>query len=135
MPQIISPWDVLTSSGTYPERINSPECTAEVHNNAADTAERVSKLLDLLGIKWAKVASGFRTSASNRSANGAKASAHMNGEAVDLYDPQNTLDDSIMRSPHLLDACDLYMEAPQATPGWSHLSKRRPRSGSRIFIP
>jgi hypothetical protein len=133
-PTDITPWDVLTSSGRYEEREKSDECTTDVRIRVSDLADRVSKLMLHLGIK-ATVSSGFRTLQSNKKANGAALSAHCTGEAVDLADPNNEIDDAIMRDPGILDQFDLYLESPQHTPGWSHLSTRRPRSGSRVFIP
>lgn len=134
MPQTISPWDVLTSSLRYEDRADHEECTSTVRANAADTAERVSKLLDRLGLKG-DVTSGFRTSASNKSAAGAKRSAHMSGEAVDLHDPQGVIKDAIMANRAVLEECNLYMESPQATPTWCHLQTRPTKSGNRVFIP
>lgn len=133
-PTDVTPWDILTSSGKYLDREKSNECTSDVRINSADLASRVSNLLAHLGIH-AVVSSGFRTTSSNTKAGGAKSSAHCTGEAVDLYDPKNEIDDSIMRDPSILDRVDLYLESPQHTPGWCHLSTRRPKSGNRVFIP
>lgn len=126
--------DILTSSGKYPEREQSPECTGFVLVAAHTLSERVSALLWDLGM-GAKVSSGFRTSATNGAAGGAKKSAHMSGEAVDLEDPQGTIANAIMAAPTLLEKHGLYMESPQHTKGWIHLTTRAPKSGNRIFIP
>lgn len=134
MPQTISPYDILTSSNKYPEREKSDECTTQVRINAADLAERVSRLLDLLGAN-PRVSSGFRTIQTNAKSKGAKASSHLTGEAVDLEDTSGTLATNIMRNLHLLEQCGLYMESPQHTKGWVHLTTRSPRSGNRVFIP
>ncbi len=134
MPQTISPLDILTSSGKYKEREQHEECTSPVRINAADLAERVSKLLDELGFR-ASVSSGFRTAAANSAANGAKRSAHQTGEAVDLVDPQGKLAQAILADTSILEKYDLYMENPQYTNGWVHLQSRRTKSGNRIFIP
>lgn len=130
----ITPWDVLTSSGRYPDRIDSPECTSAVRICAADTAERVTKLLQRLGLRG-DVCSGFRTLAANGSASGAKRSAHLSGEAVDLSDPRGTIKDAVLAHPYILEELDLYMESPHHTPGWCHLMTRRTASGNRIFLP
>jgi hypothetical protein len=135
MPQLITPWDILTSSGKYLDRIDSPECVTGVRINAADLAERVSKLLGALGYTTAKVSSGFRTQAANSAANGAKLSAHQTGEAVDLEDIGNTLCATINRDPSVLDTFDLYMENSFYTKGWCHLQLRPTKSGRRIFTP
>jgi len=134
MPQTISPWDILTSGGKYEDREKDPECTTEVRINVADLAERVSKLLDHLGIRTT-ITSGFRTSAANKASNGAKVSAHCEGKAVDLEDQDGSLKRAILHDAGLLGRCDLYMEHPDSTPTWCHLSTRSPPSGSRIFRP
>ena len=134
MPQSIAPLDILTSGNKHPEREQSDECTTEVRVNAADLAERVSKLLDHLG-RTASISSGFRTTSANKAAGGSKKSAHRTGQAVDLEDPGNTLDDTISRDPSLLDTYDLYREDPTSTPGWVHLTTRPPPSGHRTFLP
>lgn len=64
---------------------------------------------------------------------GAPQSAHKQGMAIDIYDPQNALDNWI--SDGILTKHDLYREAPQATNGWVHLTTRPPRSGRRTFFP
>lgn len=143
MPQLITPLDVLTSSGKYPSREQSDECVTGVRINAADLAERVSKLLGALGITSAKVSSGFRTKAANAAANGAKLSAHQTGQAVDLEDNDGTLGAAITSNIALLDTYDLYLENPYYTVKtvngvayrWVHLQSRRTPSGRRVFVP
>lgn len=132
MPQSLTPLDVLTSGGKYPEREQSDECTSSVRIKAADLAERVSKLCDFVGHVPA-VSSGFRTSAVNAKVGGSSHSAHLTGEAVDLYDKDGSLARKV--TGHFLAQFDLYAEDPAATGGWLHLTTRRPPSGSRIFKP
>ena len=126
--------DILTSSNKHPDRERSDECTTEVRIKAADTAERVSRLLDRLG-KSAKCSSGFRTSGANKASGGATQSAHLTGEAVDLEDSEGGLGRAILSDPGLLDACDLYVEHPNYTDGWLHCQTRPTKSGRRIFVP
>ena len=64
---------------------------------------------------------------------GAPFSAHKIGMAVDIYDPDNALDNWI--SDGILAKHDLYRESPSATRGWCHLTTRAPRSGKRTFLP
>jgi len=135
MPQLISPWDVLTSSDRHPEREKHPECTTQVRVNAADVAERASNLLTALGYTKARVTSGFRTSEANHAANGAKNSAHMLGMAVDIEDKDGKIDAAISANPGLLDTYDLYCENAYYTIGWCHLSIKPTASGRRIFTP
>lgn len=66
---------------------------------------------------------------------GAPMSAHKQGLAVDLYDPDNTIDAWIMAHPLLIKEFDLYFEHPIATRFWSHWTIRKPKSGKRIFYP
>lgn len=134
MPQTISPWDILTSGGKHDAREKSPECTTAVRVNAADTAERVSKLCDRLGVR-PSITSGFRTASANRAAGGSPNSAHLTGEAVDLEDTKGEVGRAILADPGLLDECDLYIENPQFTKGWVHCQTRRTKSGRRIFVP
>lgn len=131
---IIAPIDVLTSSGKYPEREQSEECTTSVRVNAADTSERTSKLLDHLGFTR-KVTSGFRTRASNQKASGAKMSNHMRGCAVDIEDADGKLAQAILADTSVLNTFDMYMECPQYTKGWVHLQIAPPLSRKRIFNP
>lgn len=134
MPQTITPLDILTSGGKYDEREKDPECTSAVRASAADLAERVSKLLDALGVK-PSISSGFRTAEANRKAGGSANSAHLTGQAVDLYDPKGTLAAAINRDVSILATYDLYCENTNFTFGWVHLSTRGPPSGRRVFVP
>lgn len=83
--------DVVTSSGRYPERANSPELTDEVKSNIARLIDKVNALLT--EIKWSKpisISSGFRPSAVNANVKGAaKKSAHQTGEACDIMQDKN----------------------------------------------
>lgn len=134
MPQSITPLDILTTQGKHPEREQSDECTSQVRINAADLAERVSRLLDHLGVR-PSISSGFRTAEANRKTGGSGFSAHCEGKAVDLYDPKGALATTINRDISILDTFNLYMENTYYTPGWVHLSTRPTKSGRRIFIP
>ena len=126
--------DVLTSSGAYPDREQSEECNELVRFNAEELIKRVNPLLAELGISDISVNSGFRTAASNsKTKGGAKKSSHMAGQAVDLHDPDNALEDLV--TAEILTKFDLYKEAGTATPGWVHLTTRAPGSKRRIFNP
>lgn len=128
----ITPWDILTTQDKYPEREKSNECTTEVRIKAADTAERVSRLL--MHLDWEPIlSSGFRTSEANRMAKGATNSPHMRGEAVDISDPDNKLDALI--TDELLERFNLYREHPSKTDRWTHLQICAPKSGKRSFYP
>ena len=128
------PLDVLTSSGKHPEREKDPECTPSVRHKAADLAGRVEKLLNRLGID-AKATSGFRTKAANAATGGKPQSAHLTGEAVDLADPTGQLGNAIMADTSVLEWADVYIENPQVTKGWIHITTRAPASKNRVFNP
>lgn len=66
---------------------------------------------------------------------GAPLSSHKTGEGADLYDPENEIDDWCMANLDKLEACGIYIEHPDATPGWSHWTTRAPKSGNRVFRP
>lgn len=69
---------------------------------------------------------------------GAPASSHKQGQGVDRYDPEGLIDAWCMNNAEvggLLETCGIYIEHPEATPGWSHWTTRRPRSGNRVFRP
>ena len=66
---------------------------------------------------------------------GAPKSAHKTGEAVDIYDPLNQIDEWIDKHQDILVRYDLYREASVATNHWCHLSTRPPKSGNRTFYP
>jgi hypothetical protein len=66
---------------------------------------------------------------------GAPKSAHKQGQAVDIYDPDNAIDNWLTGHQALLKDYGLYFEHPTATPRWSHWSTRKPKSGRTFFYP
>jgi hypothetical protein len=73
---------------------------------------------------------------------GAPDSAHKQACALDDFDPSNALDNWISefdendgRKNVILEKFGLYREHPDATPGWCHLTTRRPGSGKRTYRP
>ena len=64
---------------------------------------------------------------------GAADSSHKQGQAVDVYDPFNDLDDWV--TDEILTEFGLYREHPDSTQHWCHLTTRAPHSGNRTFIP
>lgn len=81
---------------------------------------------------------GFRTQGSTT---GAPHSSHKEARAVDVYDPEGRLDEWLTTFDYgeggnsMLQAYNLYREAPSATPGWCHLTTRPSASGRRTFNP
>lgn len=102
--------------------------------NAADLLSRVNYLLAKLGIKTV-VTSGYRPGSYNVKAGGSKKSAHLTCQAVDLKDSSGIIANVLRNNIKLLEECDLYLENPDKTIGWIHLSSRKPLSGNRIFNP
>jgi hypothetical protein len=66
---------------------------------------------------------------------GAPHSAHKDAIAVDRYDPDGKIDEWCMSNLMTLASCGIYIEHPDATPGWSHWSIKKPGSGNRVFRP
>ena len=64
---------------------------------------------------------------------GSANSSHKEGRGIDVYDPDTYLDQWITDA--VLEAHDLYREAPTSTPGWCHLTDRPPVSKHRTFLP
>ncbi len=66
---------------------------------------------------------------------GAPHSNHKEGLAVDRYDPHNAIDAWCMAHLDTLRECGIYLEHPDATPGWSHWQCVPPKSGRIVFRP
>jgi hypothetical protein len=129
--------DIMTSSGKYPDRAKSPECTQEVKDNAVRLIVAINSLLEDMGITEVVVSSGFRTLAANMAlTNSAKHSLHMAGMAVDIEDKDGSLKTLIESKPDLLHTYQVWMENPNSCPGWCHLDIGiRADRALRIFIP
>lgn len=132
---IITAHDVLTSCGTYLERLLYNQCTDEVKANAKELARRVSGLL----FDWLQrcISSGFRDQKSNMLAGGSENSLHMVAAALDLFSLAHYLmkDYDGNKEKSLLVKWDLYLEHPDYTKQWCHLQMFPPKSGRRVFIP
>lgn len=66
---------------------------------------------------------------------GAKNSAHISGEAVDVSDRDGMLWGWMMDNIPLLERLGLYLEDKSYTKSWVHFQIRMPRSKNRVFIP
>jgi hypothetical protein len=127
--------DVITSSGRYPERAKSLHLTEEVRKNIEELLKRVNPLLKELKIDKPSVSSGFRPPEVNAAvANAGKRSAHMTGEAVDIFMP---LGKEFDVDEKLLEKYNLYQEKSAYTRGkvssWLHFQTRK--ASKRLFIP
>ncbi len=116
--------DLVTASGQFPERMNSPELTNEVKANIMELLKKVNPFLLELGVTSVKISSGFRPSAANAAAHGAAKSNHMIGKAVDLHDVNGDLDIKVGLRDDLLKKCGLWRENPMNTIGWCHLDDK-----------
>ena len=135
---MISPSDII---GPWK---NSPDLTEERIENISDLVPPVNALLakaKAAGISLpinpktgtqvsGEQYGGFRPQTCTI---GAPHSAHKEGMAVDIYDPTNALD--VWITDEVLRECGLFREGGRWTPGWTHLTTRRPGSGNRTFIP
>lgn len=81
------------------------------------------------------ITSGFRSPEKNKSIpNAAAHSEHMQGNAVDIYDPDGLLDDWCMEQSETdgeLGRIGLWLEHPSSTKGWCHLQTVQFRSWNR----
>lgn len=120
----------------------------DIEREAIRTCELATKLMAIArtaGLKFplhprnkSHVSSGWRPPALNAvTPNAARKSLHMTAQAVDIYDPEGRLDDWLMTDDGQRTIKDLgiWMEHPAATPGWSHIQTRPPKSGNRVFRP
>lgn len=107
------------------------EFNKDIFQKASELLEKVNAMLDELGIKSAKVSSGWRPpSINSATAKAATKSAHMTGEAVDLFDDKDqSLCKLILSKPELLKKYGLWMEDMGSTKGkfsnWCHLDTRK----------
>lgn len=93
---------------------------------------------EISGSKTGAGDGGFRLHNANT---GSPNSSHKQAMAVDDYDPDDEFDSWIDQfedgqgGNSKLEQHGLYREAPSATPGWCHITTRRPGSGKRTFNP
>lgn len=82
------------------------------------------------------VTSGWRPTSYNAKIGGAKNSAHITCEAIDIKDVNGEIATWLCdENFDLLQELDLYIENPAFTKTWVHIQTRPTRSGSRIFKP
>lgn len=111
------------------------ELTRELRAHARETLRRVNRLLRRAGL-MRKVTSGWRPATINATVPGAaRGSKHLSCLAIDLEDRNGALDAWCLAHPDVLEELGLWLEHPDATPGWCHLQTQPPGSGSRVFYP
>ena len=126
--------------------VNHPDFTDDIETNSLSLLMWVSKLIEIMekdgvifpinpntkSIVAGNKYGGFRPQACSQ---GAPKSAHKLGLAVDIWDPENKIDEWLMDHQPLLTALGIYIEHPDYTKGWSHWSIKAPKSGHHVFIP
>ena len=125
---------------------DSPDVTAEVMAAAMEFLPLVNDLLQVCidgGVVLeinprtktyiaGETYGGFRPQSCPQ---GAPASSHKVGRGIDIYDPENELDGFLMLHQKLLKDRGLFIENPDATIHWCHLTNRPPNSGKTVFNP
>lgn len=130
--EYFGPW--LDDKDATDERKANARTLLVAVNNLLDEAEADGVIVQINPATGSQVSGqtlgGFRPQSA---AQGRPHSAHKEGRAVDVYDPQNKLEAWVTNER--LEAFDLYREAPESTPHWVHLTDRAPGSGKRTFNP
>jgi hypothetical protein len=117
------------------DKLHRQELTRELRANARETLRRVNRLLRRAGL-MCRISSGWRPTAINARVPGAaQGSKHLSCHAVDLEDRDGRIDAWCMANLAVLEELRLWLEHPDATPGWCHLQTLPPRSGRRVFYP
>jgi hypothetical protein len=136
----------LTLEQYFGKYLHHKDVTPERRANAEKLVDTVNRLYDIMvaagvvfksnpltgSIVGGETLGGFRP---QDCPIGAPASAHKQGLAVDLYDPDGTIDSWLVSHQLALKPYGLFFEHPTATPRWSHWTIRAPKSGRRFFYP
>ncbi len=137
---------MITLSEYFGKWLTHEDATAERKANATKLLVRVSELMDLAisdGVRFqvnpntnSQVAGqqygGFRPQSCTQ---GAAKSSHKEGLAIDLFDPDNDIDRWMLAHQPHLETCGIFIEHPESTPHWAHLTIKAPGSGRRVFMP
>ena len=108
--------------------------TPEQSDNLDDLIRALNPVRHLYGAPLF-LSSGYRPSMINSNVGGAKRSAHMQCQAVDIIDKDGLIANWVLNHLTLLEENGIFMEDPRYTKGWIHLDIRGPKSGKRVFIP
>ncbi len=115
---------------------HAEELDEALKENARLIVARANELLRLSGATHARVNSGWRPRSINAAiAHASPRSRHLTCEAIDLGDVDGGLDTWCMHNLDRLEVLGLWLEHPDATPGWCHVQTVPPRSGRRVFMP
>lgn len=127
--------DALYPTAMTPQIERNARATVDLANRLLTLAKGAGQLLHDTP-QWGIVASGWRPPAVNAATKGASLmSKHMSGQALDLYDPDGSLDRWLMLNQKVLKDLGLWLEHPDATPHWCHVQTIPPHSGNRVFMP
>lgn len=101
--------------------------------NLEDLCRKVNEL----GYKPAMYASSCLRSIKDQQRINPKAmgSSHLYGAAVDISDPKGELAKWVKNNKQKVIECGLWVENPEYTKGWLHLSIYAPKSFNRFFNP
>lgn len=117
------------------DRSHAHELDDALLANAAVMVERANRLLRRAALPCI-VSSGWRPWAINAAlANASPRSKHLTCQAIDLGDEGDALDAWCLRNLGALEEIGLWLEHPDATPGWCHVQIVPPASGRRVFEP
>lgn len=134
---------MLTTEQYFRAYEGHAEITPEIYENAEELLRKVNALLEeCIAEGWEPTENpatdcllAGQTNGGWRPSDcpiGSPKSSHKQGRGVDVYDPDNSLDDmvhDVMLAEH-----GLYREHPLDTVGgWCHLTDRAPPSGKRSF--
>jgi uncharacterized protein YcbK (DUF882 family) len=109
--------------------------TKEVQANLKVLHEKINIIREKYG-KPMIVSSGWRPQTVNDATpNAAKASKHIVGLAVDIYDKDGILWKWVIENLQLMQDLGVYLEDKRFTNTWVHFGIGAPKSGKRIFKP
>ena len=117
------------------------ELTDQIAANAQTIVNRANILLTMFyeanpQAARRNVRSGWRPAAVNAGTpNAAAHSKHLTAEAIDVEDNDRELAKWCAAKTKVLEAFEVWMERPEATPTWCHWQSGPPGSGVRYFWP
>lgn len=116
----------------------------EHQNNLYILHEKINKIRSLYG-KPMIVTSGYRSLSHHLRIYRQKgivdqskipmASKHLSGQALDIFDPKQELQQWCLANISILEEVGLWMEDFSATPNWAHFQIVPPKSNKRFFKP
>lgn len=125
---------------TSKEYFNGQDAHGDIQRNAAELILRFNRLMtyfhkDVPDFK-VTVTSGYRSPTKNASIPGAAPkSNHMQGKAIDIWDPRKRLAKWCIKNVNRLEEQDLWCEDPRATSTWMHFQSTPPGSRLRFYVP